>query len=161
MADTYGVTATNIAAEIPALFPTGFSAASKPAQSLVESWISTADVKVQLAILIDVGTPPSLSDKAALLAKRFIITYALANVMRVVYAGRQPQDVVAAVKPYADEAIALYGDLVALGKNAIGDGTTDQSRVRGDMGMGAYPDRELMITDDQLDGYDIPRAGRW
>jgi hypothetical protein len=161
MADTYGVTATNIAAEIPALFPTGFSAASKPAQSLVESWISTADVKVQLAILIDVGTPPTVSDKAALLAKRFITNYALANVMRVVYAGRQPQDVQAAAKPYADEATALYGDLCALGKNAVGDGTADESHVRGNMGNGAFPDRELLISDHQLDGDRNPRRGHW
>jgi hypothetical protein len=90
MADTYGVTVTDVAEELPGLFPVGFSPATAPSAAQVASFISTGDTLVTLRVKDATGGVPSASDAAAPLAKRYVINWVLAQVVKIVYAGNDP-----------------------------------------------------------------------
>lgn len=146
---TYGVTTAQVAAEVPALVPGGdFSASTTPAKTLVQTWIDTADAIVTLKVQQVAGVAPQTTDVAATLATRFIVAWALAWVMRTVYAGNDPAQVKAAADQYQLPADALLAQLDALGLQAAGAGETP-SLVRG---VDASLARDLVITDADLGG---------
>lgn len=148
MADTYGVTPADIAAELPGLFPGGFSASTKPSDTLVESWISDADIVVQLKVQDITGTVPAVTDKAAVLAKRWIKETVKAQAVRAALVGNDPLAVKAAAEPYESSAKFLWTALIDMGAQLVGTGEAS-SRVQV-----AYttPQRALVVTDTQLDG---------
>ena len=149
MPNTYGVTTAAIAAEVPTLFPLGnFSASTKPTQTVVQTWIDTADAIATLKVQKVAGVAPQSTDVAATLAKRYIITWVLASVMRSVYAGNDPLQVKAAADQYQLPADALLAELEALGLQAAGAGDTP-SFIRG---VDSSLQRDLVITDDDLGG---------
>lgn len=147
MADTYGVAPSDVAAELKGLFPTGFSGSTNPTDTMVEGWISTADIIVQLRVADITGASPSSSDKAAVLARRYIIDWTKEQVLRTVYAGNDPDRVDAAARPYQVSSKAILSDLETLGAQAAGEGdASPRVRVSSEL-----PDRDLVITDDMLD----------
>jgi hypothetical protein len=150
VADTYGVTPADVAAELPGLFPGGFTATSVPSDTQVVALIAAADAAVTLRITDAVGNAPALSDKAAGLAKRYIIDWVKAQVLRIVYAGRDPFQVSAAAKPYDDLAASMLVSIDVLGSQATGTGESSP-RVTTSLGTSTLPTRELLITDEDLD----------
>lgn len=144
--DTYGVTPADVAAELPGLFPGGFTVATKPTLAQVTSMITTADTVVGLRVLDITGTNPAAEDKAAVLAKRYIIDWVKAQVLRIVYTGNDPIQVDAAAKPYADLARATLESIELLGEQAAGPGDAAPR-----IAYSTNPaDRELLVTDEQL-----------
>ncbi len=146
MADTYGVTADNVAAELQSLFPNGFTTVSNPPDTLVTSWIAAHDVVVTLVVQRAAAVVPAATDQAAPLAKRYIIAAVEAQVVRAVYAGNDPERVAAAAKAYQDQADFLLEEIRKLGSQMTGTGQVS-NRVR-------VPDmtapRDLLVTDDVL-----------
>lgn len=122
MADTYGVTPADVAAELPGLFPGGFTAATVPTLAQVIVWISVADLRTTIAVQDVAAALPLSSDRIAPLAKRVIIERVKAQVVRVVYAALAPQDIAAAAKPYDDIAAGTMADIETLGAQAAGAG---------------------------------------
>ena len=147
MPDLYGVVPGDVAAELKGLFPGGFTGTTNPTTAMVTGWISTADTIAQLRVADITGTTPAATDRAAVLAKRFIIEWTKEQVIRTVYAGNDPAKVEAAARPYAASAQALLGELEELGAQAAGTGdASPRVRVSSEL-----PDRDLMITNDMLD----------
>jgi hypothetical protein len=156
MADTFGVTAQEVADQVPALFPSGFGDATAPTRSLVERWIAIADSVVSLAVQRSAGAIPDDDDPAAGIAKQYIISYTLAHVMRAVYAGKDPLQVKAAADQFAGPALELLAAIVEMGTQAAGDTAPVQNRV---LGVDSSLDRDLVVTDDDLGGLALPGPG--
>ena len=157
MPDTYGVTPADVSAELKGLYPLGFSAATVPTDAQVTEWISTADDIVRLHLIDETGQVPAVSDAAARLAKTFIKEWVKAQVIRNAYAGQDPTSVETAAKPYADNAKTILGELDEMGSQAVGTGAeSPQIAV-------AYtlPDRDLIVTDDELDNCDAYRTRKY
>jgi hypothetical protein len=150
VANTYSVVPADVAAELPGLFPGGFTATTRPTDAQVQSFIDTADTIVTLRITDNVGQSPALSDKAASIAKRYIVNYVLAIVTRMVYAGNDPAQVNAAAAAYDGAAKSLLDSIDALAEQAVGIGEPAPTTV-GNMTM-----RSLMICNGDLD----PRSSR-
>lgn len=157
MADTYGVTVSDIAAELPGLFPVGFSAATIPSAAQVASFISTGDTLVTLRVKDATGGTPSPSDAAAPLAKRYVINWVLAQVMKIVYAGNDPARITEIVRAYTDVVTELGTAIDLLGEQAIGTGAS-APRVYAEP---ALPERDLLITNIDLDGDSAYRSRRF
>jgi hypothetical protein len=157
MADTYGVTVTEVAEELPGLFPVGFSPATAPSAAQVASFISTGDTLVTLRVKDATGGVPSASDAAAPLAKRYVINWVLAQVVKIVYAGNDPARVAEAAKAYTDVATELGAAIDLLGEQAIGAGDSAPRVFAGP----SLPERDLMITNADLDGDPTFRARRF
>lgn len=155
--DVYGVTAADVAAELPGLFPGGFSASTKPNDAQVESWITTADTIVSMRVQDITGAVPASTDKAAVLAKRYIIEYTKGQVVRAAYAGNDPLQVKAAAEPYEENAADLLDHLQELGAQAAGTGEA-ASRV---IASHTTPQRELLVTTEQLDNDEGYRERRY
>lgn len=145
MADTYGVVHADISAELPGYFLGGFTGTTLPSADQVTNAIATADTMITLVVQDFVGTPPSITDKAAGLAKRYIIEWVKAWVIRVALAGRNPVDVAAVAGPYADLAAQVRLALVDLGAQAVGTGESSP-RV-----LASMTTRDLLLTDCDLD----------
>jgi hypothetical protein len=145
--DTYGVVPADISSELKGLYPQGFSGNTVPTYDQVVAWISTADAIVSLRLVDETGQPPASSDAAAGVARTFIREWVKAQVVRAAYAGNDPLAVASAAKTYSDNAGAILLELDEMGSQAIGTGT-ESARV-----AVAYtiPDRELTVTDDELD----------
>jgi hypothetical protein len=147
----YGVSAADVAAEIPALFPidgahpNGFSAATKPTQAKVEDWILAADALAELKVVSASGQAADPNAKAAPLVKQYIRDYTLAQVMRAIYAGQDPGDIDDAARPYEAERDRIYDDLQLLGSQLEGPAAVSVPRVRGKVS-----DRELLIGDAEI-----------
>jgi hypothetical protein len=122
MADTYGVTPADVAAELPGLFPGGFTVNTVPTLAQVTTWISVADLTVTIAVQDVAAALPAAGDRIAPLAKRVIIETVKAQVLRVVYAALSPQDIAAGAKPYQDLAAGTMAAIAALGAQAAGAG---------------------------------------
>lgn len=148
MADTYNVLPANISNEIPALFRTGFSTTTKPTAAMVTEVITEADVIVSERVERNTLTTPALADKAAPIARRFIINYVLAWVMRIVYAGQDATIVAQAAAPYEAAADRSLAALDLLGSQAAGTGEGTFERVRYQV---VSPTRELLITEEMLE----------
>lgn len=157
MADTYAITPAMIAAELPGLFPGGFAANTKPTAAQVVSWITTADAIITMKVQDITGAVPAVTDKAAVLAKRFVIEWVKAQVIRTAYAGNDPLSVRAAAQPYEENAKSIRDDLELLGSQAAGTGEA-QSRVAVPY---TTPQRDLMIRDEQLDDDEAHRERRF
>jgi hypothetical protein len=147
MPDLYGIAADDIAAELRGIFPLGFDVDSSPTEAMVTAWISTADTIVRLKIVDVTGGVPALADAAASLAQTFIKFWVETQVIRTVYAGKDPVAIAAALKPYSDTADAILKAIEDMGSQAVGVGTAAPRTAV------AYtvPDRGLMVTDDELD----------
>lgn len=150
MANTYGVTPADIAAELPGIFPGGFSATTLPNDALVASFIAAADLAVTLKLKDITGSVPAATDAAAPLAKRYVIESAKAAVLRVAYAGRDPLQIATVVSPYDLLAKTALDSLLLLDSQAVGTGEA-ASRVMTSLGASGLPTRDLMITDCDLD----------
>lgn len=150
MPNTYDVSPAAVAAELPGLFPGGFTTTSMPTTEQVQGMIDAADTFVTLRITDVVGASPAASDKAASLAKRYIIELTKAQVLRVVYAGRDPFQVNAVVGSYEIAAKGYLESIDLLGSQLVGTGEAS-SRVLTSMGSSTLPVRDLMITDSDLD----------
>ena len=114
MPDTYAVKPADVAAELPGLFKDGFSQVSKPTLQGVVGFISDADALVTLHLTKALGTSPTANDDNARLAVRYIIDRVIAQVLRIVYTGNDPDSVLAATKPYDDNAADLLAQIDAL-----------------------------------------------
>jgi hypothetical protein len=147
VADIYGVVPADVARELSGLFPSGFDELTSPTAAMVEGWISTADTIASLRVTDVTGANPASSDKAAVLAKRYIIEWTKEQVIRSVYAGNDIERVDAAAKPFAASAKALLSELELLGSQAVGTGEAS-SRVRV---SSMLPTRDLIVTDAMLD----------
>lgn len=157
MPDVYGVTPADIAAELPGLFPGGFTAATKPTLLQVTAFIITADTIISMKVQDITGAVPAADDKAAVLAKRYIVEWVKAQVIRVVYAGNDPQQVRTAAEPYETNAASTLESLVAMGAQAVGTGEA-ASRV---FTPYTTPQRDLIIRDEQLDDDEAYRERRF
>jgi hypothetical protein len=150
VADIYGVTPADVAAELPGLYPNGFTAATKPTLATVTTLISEADaiasLRVQKATGEGVADPAA---KSAALAKRFIKSWVKAEVTRIAYAGNSPRDVQEAAAPYEKTADFTILEIDALGEQAQDASGVPTSRVRGIDGSQV---RDLLISDETL-GY--------
>lgn len=144
MPSIYGVTPADIAAELPGLFPGGFSAATKPSAATVQLWIDAADATAQLHVQQTSGDPAAASATAAAIAKRYIIDWTKANVLRAVYTGNDPRDVEAAARPFETQASGHLAMLDKLGEQNVGTGT-GFSHVRG-----KTVSRDLLVSDVTL-----------
>jgi hypothetical protein len=100
VADTYAVTSSDIAAELPGLYPSGFSATSTPTTAQVQSLIDAADAIVTFQLRGLTGVDPSLTDQAASMVERYIIETVKAQVIRIAYVGRDPAYVASMAGPY-------------------------------------------------------------
>jgi hypothetical protein len=148
MADTYGVTAQNVADELTNLFPGGFTATTTPTYAQVVSAIADADAIVTMKVLDVTGTAPALTDKAAALARRYVIAWVKRWVMSIVYTGNDPERLAQALKPYSDVVTEIWDAILLLGAQAVGTGAA-ASRV---IATSPYPTRDLIVTDAELDG---------
>lgn len=157
MADVYGVTPEDIAAELRGLFPHSFDIDTIPTEAQVIDFISTADDIVRLHLIDTTGGVPALTDAAARLAKTYIRAWVVAQVMRVVYAGNDASAVDLASRPYSDTAKMVLKELDDMGLQAIGTGAASAQVAV------AYtlPNRELMVTDDELDMDDSYRTRKY
>jgi hypothetical protein len=145
--DTYGVLHADISGELPGLFPGGFTVNTKPTAVQVTAWIAAADTIITLKVQDITGAVPAVADKAAVLAKRYVIEWVKAQVMRAAYVGNDPLEVKAAADPYDIVAKQYMDALVELGAQAAGTGEA-ASRVTVPY---TTPQRELMIRDEQLE----------
>lgn len=147
MANTYGVTPADVAAELPGLFPDGFSVGSLPTLAHVQASIDTADAIVTMKVLDVTGVAPQVADKAALLAKEYVIARAVARTLAVVYAGRVGPGEINPAAGYFAAATELLNGIALLGEQATGLGT-----VAPTIGVAMSDARELLISDAELDG---------
>lgn len=157
MADTYGVTVADIAAELPGLFPVGFSDVTAPSAAQVASFISTGDTLVTLRVKDATGGVPASTDAAAPLAKRYVINWVLAQVVKIVYAGNDPARITEIARAYTDVVTELGTAIDLLGAQAIGVGDSAPRIFAGP----SLPERDLMITNADLDGDPAYRPRRF
>jgi len=141
------------------MFPAGFTATSMPNEDLVKTFIATADTIVTLQIKDLVGQAPSITDAAAPIAVRYIIEWTKAQVVRVAYAGRDPNLINAAASPYDALAKSFHDSIDALGAQAEGTGESSPLVVTSTDETG-LPERALIITNRDLDACS-GRRGRW
>jgi hypothetical protein len=138
--DTYGVVPADIAAELPGLFPTGFSTTTVPTAAQVVSFITAVDLAVTIAVQDASGAVPLVSDRVTPLAKRVIIERVKAMVIRVVYTGNAPAEVEQAARPYEDLAkLTLSTQAAGLGAPASRLITSSTAATR-----------DLLVFDDEL-----------
>lgn len=149
--DTYGVVHGDVSAELPGLFPGGFGAGTKPTATQVTNLITTADTIVGLRVLDVTGINPAASDKAAVLAKRYIIDWVKAQVLRIVYTGNDPADVTAAAKPYEDAAASVLESIAAMAEQAVGTGEAAPRVAVSGVSTVPTVTREMVIDDTDLD----------
>lgn len=157
MADTYLVVPADVAAELPGLFDRGFTATTRPTATQVASWIATADVIASMKVQDVTGVSPASSDRAAALARQYVIEWVKAKVMGAVYAGNDPTQVANAVRPHFDNAKTILVALTELGAQATGTGAA-AARVGVPY---TTPQRELLVTDEQLDDDESNRERRY
>lgn len=147
MPDVYGVAHGDVSAELPGLFPVGFTADTVPTDDQVTGWISTYDTIAELRVRDVAGSNPAAGDKASVLAKRYIIEATKGEVIRTVYTGNDIERVEQAVRPHTAAAKAFLAELETLGAQAVGPGDASP-RIRTESSL---PTRDLLVTDEQLD----------
>jgi hypothetical protein len=153
MADVYGVTPADIAAELSGIMPDGFAVSTLPTLGQVTSFITAMDLAVAVAVQNASGAVPSATDRLAPLAKRVIIDRVKALVIRVVYGGNDIERVDAAAAPYERSAAVALKSITDLETQAAGAGEPANRVI-----SSATPTRELLVTDDDL-GLPPHRAG--
>jgi hypothetical protein len=145
VANTYDVAPADVAAELPGLYPGGFTATSIPTSAQVQGFIDNADTIVTLAVLDSTGQPPSNTDRAATLAKRYIIETVKAMVIRTIYVGRDPAYIAAVAGPYDVMAKANMDAIALMGAQAVGTGEASPLIV------GHITSRDLVLESWDLD----------
>lgn len=88
MAGVYGVEPADVAAELPGLFPVGFTQVTPVKLAQVTTWINDADTYIDTVVSDVVTQAPGLADTASQLAKRYIIDEVILRVYRANYAGK-------------------------------------------------------------------------
>lgn len=157
MADVYGVTPADIAAELPGMYPGGFTANTKPTLATVTTLISEADTIAQLRIQKVTGEAAAdPAAKSAPLARRYIKASVKAEVVRIAYAGNDPRQVAEVAAPYERTAEFVLGEIDELGEQAQDAVGVPASRVRGTDGANV---RDLLVSDETL-GYGARGGGR-
>jgi hypothetical protein len=150
VADVYGVTPADVAAELPGMYPNGFTVATKPTLATVTTLISEADAIVSLRVQKATGEAAAdPAARSAALARRFIKSWVKAEVVRIAYAGNDPRDVAGVAAPFDAAASFTIEEIDALGEQAQDAGGVATSRVRGVDGSEV---RDLLISDETL-GY--------
>jgi hypothetical protein len=142
VANTYTVSPADVAAELPGLYPGGFSATSVPATAQVQSLIDAADTFITLTIRDNVGSNPANTDAAAVIAKRYIIETVKAQVLRIIYAGK---DVTGLTAPYDLVAKSYLDSINLMGAQIIGTGQPSPLIV------GHMTSRDLLVESWDLD----------
>lgn len=123
MADIYGVTPEDVAAEMPVLFKTGtFTAADRPNRDTVIGWISDADTFIDLVVIDVTGVAPQVADKAARLAKRYIIANVKDRVIEAVSIGSRMTVSDLTLLRQNSSAKELLQAIRDLGEQAVGTG---------------------------------------
>ena len=151
MANTYGLTPADVAAELPGLYPGGFSAGTVPTATKVQEWLDTADLRVTIRVQDVAGLLPISSDRVAPLAKRAILDKVIAQVLRAVYTGNAPSDIADATRPYEESARAQLDDIAYLGAQAAGAGTPVVRIRTSQDALGSFTaDRDLIIQNEDL-----------
>jgi hypothetical protein len=140
--NVYGVTTEEVALEMPALFPDGFSPTTKPADSVVDNFIDTADTVAHLRVSQLSGLPADSAAEAAIIARRYVLNWTIAKVLRIVYM-RDPAAADAAARPYESAAKELYASFDILAELLASGVTTPNTR-------GGISDRPLLIPDAAL-----------
>jgi hypothetical protein len=159
VADLYGITPADIAAELPGLFPNGFSAGTRPKDTDVAKLITTADTIARLRIAKATQVAANAVDPTAMsaeVAKRFIKDWVEAKIVRIVYTGQAPRDVDLAAKSYEDARELGLETIDELGEQAQDPAGTPVDRVRGTDGSLT---RDLLISDETL-GYGARGGGK-
>lgn len=151
MPGVYGVTAADVAAEMPTLFPSGFTPHTTPSLAVVEAWITRADFLVSQLVLRVTGTAALPGDAAAVLAEQYVIDFTKARVMRAMYEGAAPESVNAAAAPYFASASEMLKALEAMGTQA--SGAADEGAAPRVLGSIPDADRTLTVTDAELAAY--------
>ncbi len=153
MADIYGVLPSDVAAELPGLYPDGFSTTSSvvataPTSAQVAAFISIADTMLVLDLERITGAVPAVTDTAAVLVKRAIVDWAIMQVLRVAYNGQDPAVVVSAVQPYLDAYNQLFAFLTVSGGQDTGTGVVPIAP------LGSFPAiTSFRIVDSNADEY--------
>lgn len=113
--DTYGVTPLDISAELPGLFASGFTQATKPTIDQVRSWISRSDTRVSVAAAqLEDAAPSEFANAVPAMAKDYIIEFVKGKVLQTVYAGNDPQALASILAPQfsaAKDALQALKDL--------------------------------------------------
>lgn len=156
MADVYGVTPADIAAELPGMFAGGFSANTKPSLATVTTLISEADAIAALRVAKATGQAADPAAKGATLAKRFIKSWVKAEVVRIAYAGNDPRGVDEAAAPYEKTAEFTLGEIDTMGEQGQDVVGTPFVRTRGVDGSDT---RNLLISNETL-GYGARGGGQ-
>lgn len=151
MPDVYGVTPDDVAAELPGLFPGGFGAGTKPTAAQVTSLITTADTIVGLRILDATGTAGQSTDKASVLAERYIIEWVKGQVLRIVYTGADPVALSAAVDPYVKLAVSILESIDIMAEQAVGTGEAAPRVLVSGTATVPVVSRDMVIDDVDLD----------
>jgi hypothetical protein len=164
VADTYGVTPADVAAELPGIFPGGFTATTLPSDALVADFIAAADLAVTLKLKDTTGGAPAATDAAAKLAKRYVIESAKAQVLRVAYAGAIPPTSTSRWRRTSCSRRRSSMRSHCSDSQAIGTGDA-APRVTTSLGASGLPTRDLLITDCDLDpssagGSDVQNQSR-
>lgn len=161
MADVYGVTPEDVSAEMPGLFPVGFTQAGpKPLRATVIGWITEADAFIDSQVTQVTAINPDLADAASRLARRYIIADVVARVYRAVYAGSaSPADIAALVASTGGAMLltqlqALATSEITAQLAALEEATLAGPRLAASMGgpSASIPARDLVIDDADLDG---------
>jgi hypothetical protein len=150
VAETFGVTPASIAAELPGLFPGGFTATTKPALDEVTSLITSAAAMAVLKLKAASDKVVIDDEAAGVVVERYVIERVKGQVVRMAYVGRDPAAVDAAARPYDDASVDAMATLIALVEKQTDDVLP---RVRG---IDGTCQRDLVINDDDLGG-----RGRW
>lgn len=155
----FGVTAADVAAELPGIAPAGgFTASTRPTLADVDRWITRADTRATLAVQRSTGTLPLATDAGYPLGKDYVTEWAKGKVKRAIFEGRRSQDVRAATDYHFIEAKDTLKEIEELGvqiTGAIAEGVP--SRVRG---VTPSPSRQMLVGDEDLNT-GTSRKSRW
>jgi hypothetical protein len=102
MPTTYAAVA-DVAAELKALFSSGFSESSNPTEAEITEQIAAASVAVRVRITHRLGSEPETDSDGAKLAKRGVVAAVCAWILRRASVGYGAADVEALTKPYRED----------------------------------------------------------
>lgn len=113
--DSYGVTPSDVSAELPGLFPVGFTQSTKPTFAQVTEWISRADTRVTVAAArLEDSAPNDFGEAVPAMAKDYIVEFVKGKVLQAVYAGQDPAALASILQPQfsaAKDALQSLKDL--------------------------------------------------
>lgn len=150
MPAAFGVTVQDVAAEVASLMPQGISETTRPSRALVEAFIAEADARLQLALAGVAAGTPTTADAAYPLARKYVVQSALGETLRILYTGKvSAPELVDLMERFAKNSADVLKAIVAFGEQAVG---TTVETPPANVVFGDIPLRELMVSDDDLDG---------